>query len=62
MDHLSEYGAAKELAEEVWPDFQRKRIGMIQLVLMAHKRGHNGNVGVDAMGYLKQWEKEGRDG
>ena len=60
MDHLSEYAAAKELAEEVWPDFQRKRIGVVRLIVLAHKRGHCANVGIDAMAYLRKWKKEDR--
>jgi hypothetical protein len=60
MSHLAEYNAARELAEEVWPDFQRRKIGMIEIVIMAHKRGYCGGVGVDAMAYLRQWKKEGK--
>jgi hypothetical protein len=60
MGHMGEYNAAKELAEELWPDYRAHRFGVFRLVLIAARRGLCGHIASDALSYLRQWEKEGK--
>jgi hypothetical protein len=61
MDHMGEYNAAKELAEEFWPDWQAHKRGRFCLIDVAAKRGLSGHVASNALSYLNDWEKHGKE-
>lgn len=60
MSVLGEYNAARELAEELWPEYQTHRFGVFRLVMTAAKRGLCGHVASDALAFLRTWEREGK--
>ena len=60
MERLGESNAARELAEELWPDYQAHRFGRFRLILTAASRGFCGHVASDAHAFLQKWEREGK--